>query len=365
MTDSIEDIIDEIRAGRMVVMMDDEDRENEGDLIVAAESITPEQVAFIVRHSSGIICTPMSSDRVEALRLPQMVPENTESHRTAFTVSVDYRHGTTTGISAADRATTIRALADPESHERDFNRPGHIFPLRADKGGVLSRAGHTEATVDLMRLAGKRPCGVICEIVNDDGTMKRAPELHAFAKEHGLKIGTIADLIRFRLANERTISRVASQQVETPHGPFNLVVYEDQIDNCLHLAMVRGTPSADRPTLVRVHVRNTLADLLKIQHASFGWPLDSALKRIAEEGEGVVVILRTPETPAEMVSRIAGLAHPEPQGEHEATDQELRTYGLGAQILSNLGVRKMRVLSAPKRLSAISGFDLEVIDYVQ
>ncbi|MDE0855224.1 MAG: 3,4-dihydroxy-2-butanone-4-phosphate synthase [Nevskia sp.] len=370
--DTIEDIIADIRAGKMVIMMDDEDRENEGDLIMAAEKATPEAVAFIVRHSSGIICQPMTRERLEELRLPLMVAENTESHRTAFTISVDYKHGTTTGISALDRAKTILALADPSTKPDDFARPGHIFPLRCAEGGVLARAGHTEAAVDLVRLAGlSSPAGFICEIVNDDGTMKRGADLVAFAREHSLRIGTIADLIRYRLANEHSVERVAEQPVQTEFGEFRMAVYEDRIGKTVHLALVRGEIKADEPVLVRVHLRNMLQDVLGVKHGDFSWPLRRAMQRVAEEGKGVVVLLRKPESPRDVVQQIIGLNQPHapspsgsvPQAQPDE-GQSLRTYGVGAQILVDLGVRKMRVLSAPKKMYALSGFDLEVVEYV-
>ena len=371
--DSIEDIVADIKAGKMVIMMDDEDRENEGDLIMAAEKATPEAVAFIVRHSSGIICQPMTRERLEELRLPLMVAENTESHRTAFTISVDFKHGTTTGISALDRAKTIRALADPSTKPDDFARPGHIFPLRCAEGGVLARAGHTEAAVDLVKLAGlASPAGFICEIVNDDGTMKRGADLFAFAREHDLKIGTIADLIRYRLATEHSVERVAEQQVQTEFGEFRMAVYEDRIGKTVHLALTRGEIKGDEPVLVRVHLRNMLQDVLTVKHGDFSWPLRRAMQRIAEEGKGVVVLLRKPESPRDVVQQIVGLnqAHTPPSSSDSVPaaqpdeSKSLRTYGVGAQILADLGVRKMRVLSAPKKMYALSGFDLEVVEYV-
>jgi 3,4-dihydroxy 2-butanone 4-phosphate synthase / GTP cyclohydrolase II len=366
--DSIEDIVADIKAGRIVILMDDEDRENEGDLIMAAEKVTPEAIAFFVRHTSGIICAPMTRERLEQLRLPQMVPDNTEAHRTAFTISVDYKHGTTTGISAHDRAKTIRALADPASKPDDFARPGHIFPLRAAEGGVLTRAGHTEASVDLARLAGFAHAAIICEIVNDDGTMKRGPDLMAFAHEHKIRIGTIADLIRYRFSTEHSVERIADRPIRTEAGDFRLVVYEDRIDKTVHLALVHGEIKASRPAMVRVHVRNTLQDVLGARHDAFGWPLRRALERIAQEDSGVVVLLRKPESPRELVQQIVGLDQPQPSAEDDAGKIEdrsvLRTYGIGAQILSDLGVGKMRVLSAPKRMHAISGFGLEVVEYV-
>lgn len=364
--DRIEDIIADIRAGRMVIMLDDEDRENEGDLIMAAEKATPEAIAFFVRYTSGIICQPMTAERLEELRLPQMVPDNTEAHRTAFTVSVDYKHGTTTGISAQDRAATIRALADPEARPADFARPGHIFPLRYTPGGVLYRAGHTEASVDLVKLAGLRePAAVICEIVNDDGSMKRGEELFAFAREHGLKIGTIADLIRYRMEKEHTVERIAENTLPTEYGEFRVVAYRDHVSRCVHLALVRGQPDPETPTLVRVHLQNSLRDLLQVQWDALGWPLRSTMARIAELG-GVIVLLRLPEDSAEMIERIRHYpAAPEVHPEREGEANVLRTYGSGAQILADLGVRRMRVLSAPKVMHGISGFGLEVVEYVE
>ena len=362
--DPIEDIVADVRAGKIVILMDDEDRENEGDLIMAAEKVTPEAIAFFVRHTSGIICMPMTRERLEQLRLPQMVPDNTEAHRTAFTISVDYKHGTTTGISAHDRAKTIRALADPASKPDDFARPGHIFPLRAAEGGVLTRAGHTEASTDLARLAGLPQAAIICEVVNDDGSMKRGPQLVAFAREHGLKVGTIADLIRYRFSHEHSVERIADRPIKTEFGEFRLVVYEDRIDKTVHLALAHGKLASDQPVLVRVQIRNTLQDVLTMQHETFGWPLRRALARIAEEESGVVVLLRKPESPRELVQQIMGLDLP-PDEDGKLEDRHvLRTYGIGAQILSDLGVRRMRVLSAPKRMTAISGFGLEIVGYV-
>ena len=363
--DSVEDIVAGIKAGEIVILMDDEDRENEGDLIMAADKVTPEAIAFFVRHTSGIICMPMTRERLDHLRLPQMVPDNTEAHRTAFTISVDYKHGTTTGISAHDRAKTIRALADPAVKPEDFSRPGHIFPLRSSEGGVLTRAGHTEASVDLARLAGLPQAAIICEVVNDDGSMKRGADLFAFARQHQLKIGTIADLIRYRFSTEHSIERVAEENVQTEFGEFRLAVYEDRISKTVHLALIRGAIEAQTPTLVRVHLRNTLQDVLGVRHAEFGWPLRRALARIAEEGRGVVVLLRGPDTPRDLVQQIVTLNRPAGADEPPPDDRHvLRTYGIGAQILSDLGVRKMRVLSAPKRMQAISGFGLEVVEYV-
>ncbi|HET6724778.1 MAG TPA: 3,4-dihydroxy-2-butanone-4-phosphate synthase [Gammaproteobacteria bacterium] len=363
--DSIEDIVADIRAGRMVIMMDDEDRENEGDLIMAAEKATPEAIAFFVRYTSGIICMPMMAERLDELRLPQMVSENTDTRHTAYTVSVDCRIGTTTGISAHDRAKTIRALADPASSPDAFSRPGHIFPLRYAKGGVLRRTGHTEASVDLVRLAGlSSPAAVISEVVNDDGTMKRAPELAAFAREHGIRIGTIADLIHYRMQNEKSVSRIFERKVVTDFGDFRLIAYNDHVSHVTHFALVAGEIKGDAPTLVRVHLRNTLSDVLTIRSDALGWPFRDALTRIAKEG-GVAIVLDHAEDPADLLSTLESLpATSTAADDPEAGAQVLRTYGVGAQILIDLGVRRMRVLSAPKKMHGISGFGLEVVEYV-
>ncbi|HET6656065.1 MAG TPA: 3,4-dihydroxy-2-butanone-4-phosphate synthase [Gammaproteobacteria bacterium] len=362
--DSIEDIVADIRAGRMVIMMDDEDRENEGDLIIAAEKATPEAIAFFVRYTSGIICMPMMGHRLEELRLPQMVSENTDTRHTAYTVSVDCKIGTSTGISAHDRAKTIRALADPASPPDAFTRPGHIFPLRYLEGGVLCRTGHTEASVDLVRLAGlASPAAVISEVVNDDGTMKRAPELMAFAREHGIRIGTIADLIHYRMQNEKSVSRIFERQVPTEFGDMRLIAYRDHVSRVAHFALVAGELNADEPTLVRVHLQNVLSDVLAIRSEALGWPFRDALARIAKEG-GVAVVLHQTEPPAALVTTLESLpARPAPADQEDGA-QVLQTYGVGAQILIDLGVRRMRVLSAPKKMHGISGFGLEVVEYV-
>jgi len=399
---SVEEIVADLRAGRMVIIIDDEDRENEGDLIMAAERATPEAVAFMIRYTSGIICVPMEEESLSRLDLPQMVLANSESHRTAFTVSVDLRVGTTTGVSSSDRAATIRALADPAATPQQFARPGHIFPLRPRKGGVLVRAGHTEAAVDLCRLAGLKPAGVLCEIMNDDGTMARRLELEAFGRKHNLKIGTIADLIRYRLRNERSIERISEQAVQTEFGEFRLYAYEDRFDFDVHLALARGRLDGPEVPLVRVHVAETLRDLLGVRGNSRAWTLRAAMNRIAQEGSGVIVILRDQQSPRDLahaVSSLAvsglpmgvavsgsvaagmhggggstssasssagvGTASLQGTGEGQQEVREvLRTYGVGAQILKDLGVRRMRVLSAPKQIHGISAFDLEIESYV-
>ncbi len=379
---SVAEILAELRAGRMVIILDDEDRENEGDFIMAAEHATPEAVAFMIRHSSGIICVPMQDEQISRLDLPQMVPNNDEAYRTAFTVSVDYRFGTTTGVSSSDRSATIKALADPASSATDFARPGHIFPLRPRPGGVLVRAGHTEAAVDLCKLAGLRPVGVLCELMNDDGSMARRPEIEEFARKHNMKIGTIADLIRYRLRNERSVERVSEQAVQTEYGEFRLYAYEDHVQRCVHLALAHGKLDGETPPLVRVHVADTLRDLLGIRGDPHAWTLRAALERIAHAGSGVVVILREQETAAELNDALRSLGSPDAAAKATAPTQAstapaaratppvgaggqvLRTYGVGAQILKDLGVKRMRVLSAPKQMHGISAFDLEIDGYV-
>ncbi len=366
---SVAEMLVELRAGRMVIVMDDEDRENEGDLIMAAEHATAEAVAFMIRHTSGIICVPMEEAGLARLDLPQMVPVNSESQRTAFTVSVDLRIGTTTGVSSADRAATIRALANPASSPADFARPGHIFPLRSRRGGVLVRAGHTEAAVDLCRLAGLTPMGVLCEVMNDDGSMARRPQLQEFARLHGLKIGTIADLIRHRLRTERTVVRISEHTVQTDLGEFCLYAYQDEVSLEVHVALAHGRLDGPEAPLVRVHVADTLRDLLGVRGAARAWTLRAAMQRIVESGNGVVVVLRQQETAAELAAAVRSFATPaaQPAADSVADGAEgtvLRTFGVGAQILKDLGVRRMRVLSAPKQMHGISAFGLEVESYV-
>ena len=365
---SIEEIIEDIRQGKMVILMDDEDRENEGDLVMAAEHCTAEAINFMARFGRGLICMPMTRDRCEQLGLPLMVQQNASGFGTKFTLSIEAREGVTTGISAADRARTVQAAVARDAKASDLVQPGHIFPLMSQPGGTLARAGHTEAGCDLARLAGLEPSSVIVEILNEDGTMARLPDLEAFAAEHDIKLGTIADLIRYRIEHERTVVRVTESQVDTEFGPFTLYSFEDEVDKVLHFAMVRGEIDPEKPTLVRVHVRNTLADMLGVRHGDFGWPLRDTLARVAEEGCGVVVVLRKPETARELIERIRIVEGEAPEHAADGAGDEsriLRTYGVGAQILTDLGVRRMRVLSAPMRMQAISGFGLEVVEYVQ
>jgi 3,4-dihydroxy 2-butanone 4-phosphate synthase/GTP cyclohydrolase II len=366
---SVAEILEELRQGRMVVIMDDEDRENEGDLIMAAEHATAEAVAFMIRHTSGIICVPMEEAALARLELPQMVPVNSESQRTAFTVSVDLRVGTTTGVSSADRAATIRALASSTSAPADFARPGHIFPLRSRRGGVLVRAGHTEAAVDLCLLAGLTPIGVLCEVMNDDGSMARRPQLQEFARTHGLKIGTIADLIRHRLRTERTVVRISEQSVQTELGEFRLYAYQDEASQEVHVALAHGRLDGPERPLVRVHVADTMHDLLGLRGTTRAWTLRAAMQRIVEAGNGVVVVLRRQESARELAEAVRSFAAPPPAAAAEGSPESaegsvLRTFGVGAQILKDLGVKRMRVLSAPKQMHGISAFGLEVDSYV-
>jgi len=366
---SVAEMLAELRAGRMVVVVDDEDRENEGDLIMAAEHATAEAVAFMIRHTSGIICVPMEEAALARLDLPQMVPVNSESHRTAFTVSVDLCAGTTTGVSSADRAATIRALASPGSAAADFARPGHIFPLRSRRGGVLVRAGHTEAAVDLCRLAGLAPMGVLCEVMNDDGSMARRPQLQEFARVHGLKIGTIADLIRHRLRTERTVMRISEQSVQTELGEFRLYAYQDEVSLEVHIALAHGRLDGRETPLVRVHVADTLRDLLGVRGTVRAWTLRAAMQRIVEAGNGVVVVLRQQESARELSEAVRSFAAPATTTAAESVSEDtegtvLRTFGVGAQILTDLGVKRMRVLSAPKQMHGLSAFGLEVESYV-
>ena len=361
------EIIEDIRHGRMVILMDDEDRENEGDLIMASSLVRPEDINFMARYGRGLICLTLTQERCTQLKLPLMVSNNTDPQGTNFTVSIEAARDVTTGISAADRATTVRMAVAPDAGPEDLTHPGHIFPLKAQPGGVLTRAGHTEAGCDLARLAGLEPSAVIVEILNEDGSMARRPQLEAFAAEHDLKLGSIADLIHYRTLNEKTVERVAESRLPTAYGEFRLVAYNDTISQTVHLALVKDPIGGadDAPPLVRVHLRDDLCDLFAAQREDCGWPLDEVLGRIGAEG-GVVLVLRQRQTDGDLVRRIQdyhlrdkGVALENPEG-----SDDLRTYGAGAQILVDLGISRMRVLSAPKRLHALSGFGLEVVEYV-
>ncbi|NEX23085.1 3,4-dihydroxy-2-butanone-4-phosphate synthase [Thiorhodococcus mannitoliphagus] len=363
---STEEIIEDLRQGKMVIIMDDEDRENEGDLLMAADCVTPEAINFMAKYGRGLICLTLTKERCERLRLPLMVNDNQAAHSTAFTVSIEAAHGVTTGISAADRATTIKAAVASEAGPKDIVMPGHIFPIMAQPGGVLVRAGHTEAGCDLARMAGFTPSSAIVEIMNEDGSMARRPDLEAFARTHDIKIGTIADLIHYRVRNEKSVLRECTCELPTAHGDFNLVAYRDSIDSEIHLALTFGEISPDRPTLVRVHLQNSLCDLFGTTHNACGWPLQDAMRKVAEEGEGVIVVLRNRDNSQDLLARLKDFQLHDSEDEVPVRRQDgnqLRTYGIGAQILADLGVRKMRVMSAPKAMHAISGFDLEVVEY--
>ena len=361
---TIEEILEDIRAGRMVILMDDEDRENEGDLVMAAEHVRPEDINFMASHGRGLICMTLTRERCEQLALPLMVQRNQTLHSTNFTVSIEAAEGVTTGISAQDRARTVLAAVAPDASPQDIVQPGHIFPLMAQPGGVLTRAGHTEAGCDLARLAGLEPASVIVEILKEDGSMARRPDLEVYAREHGLKMGTIEDLIRYRIENERSIERVAENTLETEHGSFRVVAYHDSIDDVVHLGLVMGEIRPDEPTLVRVHMQDTLGDLVDAVTAGHHWTLHQSLERLSQEGRGVLVILRRNEPADALIEQLRAYHVPEPEPQRPGKPDQLRTYGIGAQIIADLGVQKMRVLSAPKIVHGIAGFGLEVVDYV-
>jgi 3,4-dihydroxy 2-butanone 4-phosphate synthase / GTP cyclohydrolase II len=361
----IADIIADIREGKMVIMVDDEDRENEGDLIMAAEKVRPEDINYMARYGRGLICLTLTRERCAQLRLPLMVTDTDRHHATNFTVSIEAAEGITTGISAHDRAMTVRTAVATDAKPEHLKQPGHIFPVMAQPGGVLTRAGHTEAGCDLARLAGLEPAATIVEILNDDGSMARRPDLERFAREHGVRIGTIADLIRYRLEQERFVERIEEKPVQTAHGDFTLYCYDDHVNRCVHVALVKGDLKPGSEPLVRVHIQDTLGDILGVKSATLGWPIGSAIARIAREDCGVVVILREQEGSRELMEAVEGLVAPADELKHRRTGESvLRTYGVGAQILRDLGVSRMRVLSAPKHMYGISGFDLEVTEYV-
>ena len=357
------EIIDDIRQGKMVVLMDDEDRENEGDLIMAAEHVTPEAINFMVTHARGLVCLPMTAERCRLLKLPLMVDKNSAQFSTNFTVSIEAAEGVTTGISAADRAQTILAAVNPDAVATDIVQPGHIFPLIAKEGGVLNRAGHTEAGVDLARLADCEPAAVIVEILNPDGSMARRPELEVFAREHGLKIGTIADLIEYRNLNETTIIKVAECELPTEFGDFQLHTFKDVIDEQIHYALVKGDIDPTDPALVRVHLHNTFSDLLgSTRGVNRSMNLPKAMQRIGEEG-GVLVLLGAKENIEQQVQQFAA----EDRGDVAAGktwEGSSRTVGVGSQILVSLGVKKMKLLSKPVKYSGLSGYGLEVVEYI-
>ncbi|QOW22466.1 3,4-dihydroxy-2-butanone-4-phosphate synthase [Novilysobacter avium] len=361
----IPELLEEIRAGRMVVIVDDEGRENEGDLIMAAELVRPTDINFMVTHARGLVCLSLTRERCRQLGLPPMVRDNTSQHHTNFTVSIEAAEGVTTGISAYDRAHTVRTAVRPDASASDLNQPGHIFPLQAQPGGVLSRAGHTEAAADLAMMAGMEPAGVLVEILNADGTMARRPELEVFAAEHGLKIGSIEDLIRYRLETEHTVERVDSRTIETEHGPFQLMSYRDRLSHGLHFALTLGEADPTVPTLVRVQVQNPLADGLRWRRADFGPAVGDVLAAIAAAGRGALVLLEDRADTDALLARIRHAADqaPPPASEGE-TLHEWRRNGAGSQILADLGLGRLRVMGTPRKQVGLAGFGLEVVEYV-
>ena len=362
----IEEIIAEIGAGNMVIMVDDENRENEGDLIMAASKVRPEDINYMATHGRGLICLTLSRERCAQLRLPLMVSDTDEHHTTNFTISIEAAEGITTGISAHDRARTIQAAVAPDARPDDLSQPGHIFPVMAQPGGVLTRAGHTEAGCDLARLAGLEPSAAIVEILNEDGTMARRPDLEKFARAHGIKIGTIADLIRYRLEKERNVERIDEQLINTEHGEFTMYSYDDHVNRAVHVALVKGDLDKVDVPLVRVHLQDTLGDVIGVKSRSLGWPLHGAIERIAREEAAVIVLLRDQETSRDFMDAVEGLSNTgDDLKDRRGGDSVLKTYGIGAQILRDLGLSKIRVLSAPKHMYAISGFDLEITEYVE
>ncbi len=353
----------------MVILMDDESRENEGDLIIAADVVTPEHITFFARYACGLVCLTITEERARQLKLNQMVRENNSQHETNFTVSIEAAEGIGTGISAADRARTVRTAVAKRAEAEDLVTPGHVFPIIAKRGGVLTRAGHTEAGCDLARIAGYEPASVIVEIMNEDGTMAKRPELERFAEQHNIKIGTIADLIQYRTLNEQTIERLSERDLETQHGSFRLVTYQDNIYQEPHLALVKGEIDQNSPTLVRVQPVNMLRDVIGTVRPGFpgSWSVDSALERINREGSGVLVIVGRQDSHAELIAQID--AFPDiPKTLRPPSEEGMAVYrvvGTASQILRDLNVGKMKLLSSPVRVNAISGYQLEVVEYIE
>jgi len=359
------EIIEDIRLGKMVILMDDEDRENEGDLIMAADMVTPEAINFMAKYGRGLICLTLTESRCKQLKLPLMVDDNTAAFSTNFTVSIEAAAGVTTGISAADRAVTVQAAIAKDAKPTDIVMPGHIFPLKAQPGGVLTRAGHTEAGCDLARLAGREPAAVIVEILNEDGSMARRADLELFAQKHGIKLGTVADLIEYRNNNETTIKRVSSCKLPTEFGEFDLIAYQDTIDKQVHFALLKGEIKAGHTTHVRVHLQNTFSDnFFSDRLGERTWPLSKAMQRLAEDG-GVLVMLGHQETAESLIEQVKQIAGQDAGERIAGKPQRVsRRVGVGSQILRDLGVQKMALLSSEKKYHALSGFGLEVVDYI-
>lgn len=361
---TVEEIIEDIRLGKMVILLDDEDRENEGDLVMAATHVRPEDINFMITHARGLVCLTLSKDRCQQLNLPLMVDQNGAQHGTNFTLSIEAVSGITTGISAAERAHTIRTAVAPHAKPADIVQPGHVFPLMAQPGGVLHRAGHTEAGSDLSRLAGLEPASVICEIINDDGTMARRPDLEKFAEKHGLKIGTIADLIHHRMTNEQTVERLSQETIETEYGTFELFRYKEHGSSETHLAIVKGDPKAGTTT-VRVHGFNPLRDLIKLKktEGDLSWSLDQSLQKIAASERAVLVWIGQQHL-LDLGHALDALKIPKVAKSSSDLSRQYQTTGVGAQILRDLGVEKMKLLSSPLHFTALSGFNLEVVEYI-
>ncbi len=363
---AVEEIVEEIRKGQMVVLIDDEDRENEGDLVFAADFVTPEKINFMAKHARGLVCLTITDAHARQLRLPPMASANGTVHGTNFTASIEAASGVSTGISAADRAHTIWVATRPGARPSDIVQPGHVFPVVAQPGGVLMRAGHTEAGCDLTQLAGLTPAAVICEIMNDDGSMARLPDLIPFAQQHGLKVGTIADLIHYRAANESMVERIGSRTINTTSGPFELIAYRDLPSRSAHLALVRGPIDPGREVLVRVHEPLSVLDALDVEVSTHSWPLPRALAKIAEAG-GVIVLLNCGESADSLLAQFATLAQIEHGSEPDAraARMDLRTYGVGAQILRDLNVVKMKLLARPRKMPSMAGFGLHTTGFLE
>ncbi|MFS2036627.1 bifunctional 3,4-dihydroxy-2-butanone-4-phosphate synthase/GTP cyclohydrolase II [Polaromonas sp. CT11-55] len=358
----VEDIVADMRAGRMVILIDEEDRENEGDLVLAADHVTPEAINFMARFGRGLICLTLTRERCELLQLPPMATRNGTKHSTAFTVSIEAAEGVTTGISAADRARTVQAAVAKNAKVSDLVQPGHIFPLQAVDGGVLMRAGHTEAGCDLAGMAGCSPAAVICEIMKDDGTMARLPDLLVFAAEHGLKIGTIADLIEHRSRNDSLVEKIGCRTLQTAFGEFTAHAFRDKPSQGLHLALVKGEWSADDVVAARVHEPLSVLDVLETGRPMHSWSLDQSLKHIADEGRGVAVLLNCGESAAQLLAQFEGTARASQAPERGRMD--LRTYGVGAQILRECGVHRMNLMGNPRRMPSMTGYGLEIVGYI-